>query len=87
MTVQTFKYVLVTPARNEALLIEQTIQCVVAQTLRPTVWVVVSDGSTDETDEIVRRYLKDHSWMQLVRMPERRDRHFAGEGAVLQCRV
>src|ERR1700752_2258112 len=79
MAIQPLKYVLVTPARNEARYIEQTIQSVIAQTVRPGVWIVVSDGSTDGTDEIVERYLKDHSWMQLVRMPERRDRHFGGK--------
>ena len=41
-------YVLVTPARNEAAFIEQTITSVEKQTLLPLVWVVVSDGSTDE---------------------------------------
>ena len=52
----TLSYVLITPARNEAAFIEQTIQSVVAQTVRPMKWVIVSDGSTDGTDEIVRRY-------------------------------
>ena len=79
MTIQIPKYALVTPARNEARFIEQTIQSVVAQTIRPIVWIVVSDGSTDETDAIVGRYLEMHSWIQLVRMPERRDRHFAAK--------
>jgi poly-beta-1,6-N-acetyl-D-glucosamine synthase len=79
MAIQPLKYVLVTPARNEARYIEQTIQSVIAQTVRPVVWIIVSDGSTDGTDEIVERYLKDHSWIQLVRTPERRDRNFAGK--------
>jgi glycosyltransferase involved in cell wall biosynthesis len=79
VTTQPLKYALVTPARNEERFIEQTIQAVVAQTLLPAVWALVSDGSTDQTEEIVRRYLKDYSWMQLVRMPERRDRHFAAK--------
>jgi glycosyltransferase involved in cell wall biosynthesis len=48
-------YVLVTPARNEVQFIELTIQSVVAQTMRPLKWVIVSDGSTDGTDEIVSR--------------------------------
>ncbi len=50
------EYVLITPARNEAAFIEQTLQSVVAQTVLPKRWVVVSDGSTDATDEIVRKY-------------------------------
>lgn len=73
------KYVLVTPARNEARYIELTIQSVVAQTARPKRWVIVSDGSTDATDDIVKKYATEHEWIQLVRMPERRERHFAGK--------
>ena len=72
-------YVLITPARNEAALIEQTIQSVVSQTVLPRKWVIVSDGSTDGTDDIVKMYLGRHPWMELVRMPEHRDRHFAAK--------
>ena len=72
-------YVLVTPARNEEAHIEKTIRSVVSQTLPPKKWVIVSDGSTDRTDEIVGKYLKDNPWMELVRMPERRERTFAAK--------
>lgn len=72
-------YVLITPARNEAAFIELTIKSVVNQTVRPTRWIIVSDGSADGTDEIVTRYLADNPWMELVRMPERRERNFAGK--------
>jgi glycosyltransferase involved in cell wall biosynthesis len=72
-------YVLITPARNEARFIELTIKSVVAQTVRPIKWVVVSDGSTDGTDDIVRKYAAENPWIELVRMPERRERHFAGK--------
>lgn len=72
-------YVLITPARNEASFIELTIKSVVAQTARPLKWVIVSDGSTDGTDDIVRAYASRHSWIELTRMPERRERHFAGK--------
>jgi glycosyltransferase involved in cell wall biosynthesis len=50
-----------------------------AQTLRPLRWVIVSDGSTDGTDEIVGKYTAVHDWIRLVRMPERRERNFAGK--------
>ena len=60
-------------------MIEQTIQAVVAQTARPEKWVIVSDGSTDGTDDIVRKYVSVHSWIELVRTPERVERHFAGK--------
>ncbi|HTA24088.1 MAG TPA: glycosyltransferase family 2 protein [Terriglobales bacterium] len=79
MTTQNFTYVLITPARNEADLIEQTIQSVISQTVLPRKWVIVSDGSTDGTDEIVRKYLADYPWMELVRMPERTERHFGAK--------
>jgi len=73
------KYVLITPARNEAQFIALTLKSVVSQTIRPLKWVIVSDGSTDGTDEIVSRYLADNPWIELVRMPERRERNFAGK--------
>ncbi len=82
MKAQELTYVLITPARNEEGFIEQTIRSVVSQTVRPRKWVIVSDGSTDGTDDIVKEYLADHKWMELVRMPERKDRHFA---AKVQC--
>ena len=72
-------YMLITPARNEAEFIEFTIKSMVAQTIRPTKWVIVSDGSTDGTDEIVKRYLPEHPWIELIRMPAREERHFAGK--------
>lgn len=76
---RTLSYVLVTPARNEAAFIAQTISSVVAQTVRPSKWIIVSDGSTDGTDEIVQCYASRHDWIELVRMPERRDRQFAAK--------
>ena len=74
-----YAYVLVTPARNEANFIEETIKSVISQTVRPIRWVIASDGSTDGTDEIVRKYAAQHDWIELVRMPERKERHFAGK--------
>jgi poly-beta-1,6-N-acetyl-D-glucosamine synthase len=80
-TRKSLSYVLITPARNEALNIERLILSVVRQTVLPTRWVIVSDGSTDGTDEIVEGYLGKHPWILFLRMPERRDRHFAAKVA------
>jgi poly-beta-1,6-N-acetyl-D-glucosamine synthase len=80
-------YVLVTPARNEAQFIESTIQAVVRQTVKPLKWAIVSDGSTDGTDEIVSRYAAEHAWIELVRMPERTERHFAGKATAVRAGV
>jgi poly-beta-1,6-N-acetyl-D-glucosamine synthase len=72
-------YVLITPARNEEAYIEKTIRSVVSQTVRPEKWVVVSDASTDRTDELVKHYMPDNPWIELIRMPEHRDRQFAAK--------
>jgi len=72
-------YVLITPARNEAQYIELTLQSMAAQTYRPLKWVIVSDGSIDGTDEIVCKYTKANPWIELLRMPERAERSFAGK--------
>jgi poly-beta-1,6-N-acetyl-D-glucosamine synthase len=72
-------YVIITPARNEAQFIELTLRSVIAQTIRPLKWVIVSDGSTDGTDEIVLKYSAQHDWIELIRMPERAERNFAGK--------
>jgi poly-beta-1,6-N-acetyl-D-glucosamine synthase len=82
MSSQMLSYVLVTAARNEEDLLEQTIQSVVSQTVLPLKWAIVSDGSTDRTDEIVASYAAKHPWIVLVRMPDVRDRSFA---AKVQC--
>lgn len=72
-------YVAITPARNEAAYIELTIKSFLAQSVRPLRWIIVSDGSTDGTDDIVRKYSVLHPWIELLRMPERKERHFAGK--------
>jgi glycosyltransferase involved in cell wall biosynthesis len=73
------EYVLITPARNEETFIRQTIESVVSQTILPVKWVIVSDGSTDRTDDIVKEYTVKYKWIELIRMPERTERHFAGK--------
>jgi glycosyltransferase involved in cell wall biosynthesis len=79
------RYVLITAARNEASLIEDTIRSVIAQTVRPVKWVIVSDGSTDRTDGIVKRHAAQHDWIELVRMPEHADRQFAAKVRALRA--
>ena len=79
VAVTTPAYVLITPARNESQFIELTIKSVTAQTVRPTKWVIVSDGSTDGTDDIVRNCVVQHDWIELVRLPEHSQRSFAGK--------
>jgi len=79
MPPSSLKYAIITPARNEEALIGGTIKAVAAQTVKPAKWVIVSDGSTDRTDEIVKQYAERYDWIQLWRMPEHRDRQFAAK--------
>ena len=72
-------YVLVTPARNEAAHIGATLESVIAQTVRPLRWVIVDDGSTDGTAEVVTTHAQGQDWIELLRMPPRAAREFAGK--------
>lgn len=72
-------YVLITPARNEEALIGKTIDSVIHQTVRPLKWMIVDDGSTDKTSEIVSRYLRLYPWIELLQRPQRVERTFAGK--------
>jgi poly-beta-1,6-N-acetyl-D-glucosamine synthase len=72
-------YVLVTAAYNEDKLIEQTICSIIAQTVHPLKWVIVSDGSTDRTDEIVKVYISSAPFIQLYRNTEDHPRNFTAQ--------
>ncbi len=79
------RYALITPARNEQDFIDETIRSVIAQSTHPVAWLIVSDGSTDATDEIVMRHADDHDWISLLRMPESRDRTFAAKATAFNA--
>jgi glycosyltransferase involved in cell wall biosynthesis len=76
---RAMKYVLITPARNEETFIAETLDSVVAQTVLPERWVIIDDGSTDQTAEIVERYAKRYPWIELVRRVQDPDRSFASK--------
>ncbi len=75
----TGSYVLVTAAYNEEKHIERTIQSVIAQTVLPRKWVIVSDGSTDRTDEIVQRYAQANPFITLSRITEEHPRNCSAQ--------
>jgi poly-beta-1,6-N-acetyl-D-glucosamine synthase len=69
-------YVIVTPAHNEEAFIEKTITSMVAQTVKPVKWVIVNDGSTDRTAEIVDRYASQFDFIQSVSLRRGEGRDF-----------
>jgi poly-beta-1,6-N-acetyl-D-glucosamine synthase len=72
-------YVLITPCRNEEAFIQKTLDSVVQQTFLPLKWVIVNDGSTDKTASIIEQYTARYNWIELVNLPPRKERHFAGK--------
>lgn len=73
------KYILITAARNEEAFISRTLDSVIAQTQVPERWVIVDDGSSDRTAEIVEERVKKFPWITLVRNPKREGRNFAAK--------
>jgi glycosyltransferase involved in cell wall biosynthesis len=65
------RLLLVTPARNEAVHLERTIQAVAAQTRLPDLWLVVDDGSSDATPEILERWAAQLPFLRVLRAPQR----------------
>jgi len=61
-------YVLISAVRNEEKLIHYPMESVLSQTCMPIKWVVVSDGSTDETDKILRQYENRSDFIQFLRL-------------------
>ncbi len=74
-------YLVISPVRNEAEYIEMTIQSMIAQTIQPVAWVIVSDGSTDATEPIVQKYALVHPWIKLVCRQDRGHRQ-RGKGVI-----
>jgi glycosyltransferase involved in cell wall biosynthesis len=64
-------YVIITPARNEARYLRRTIVSVAAQTHRPAEWLIVDDGSSDDTAEIAHIAAAEHPWIRVIRMSDR----------------
>lgn len=72
------RLLVISPVRDEAAFLQQTIDSMVAQTVRPKVWMIVDDGSKDETPEIVERAAAKHPWIRLHRRKDRGVRHVGG---------
>lgn len=65
------RYLLVSPCRNEADYMRKTLDSVVAQSVTPAKWVIVDDGSTDATPDILAEYAAAHDWIEVVTKPNR----------------
>jgi biofilm PGA synthesis N-glycosyltransferase PgaC len=77
MNMRSTKYVVITPVRDEEEFIAATIESMIRQTIRPHEWVIVDDGSKDNTATIIKDYADRYPW---IRMVNRKDRGFRKSG-------
>jgi poly-beta-1,6-N-acetyl-D-glucosamine synthase len=61
------KYVVITPAKNEAKFISFTISSIINQSIKPIKWIIVDDGSTDHTYELVKESIHNYDWIEVVK--------------------
>jgi glycosyltransferase involved in cell wall biosynthesis len=72
------RYAVVSPVRDEAAYLRETIDALVGQTVRPASWIIVDDGSTDDTHTIAREAAESHAWIQVHRRADRGVRKVGG---------
>ena len=72
------KYVVVTAARNEAAYIENTITSLTAQTELPMKWIIINDGSSDDTGKLADKAAAEHDWIQVIHREDRGFRKVGG---------
>ena len=70
--------VIISPVRDESKYLRLTMDSMVAQTVRPVEWILVDDGSTDATPDIVREYAEKYPFIRLVPRQDRGFRKLGG---------
>ena len=80
-SVRVGSYVLISPCRDEAQFMRQTLDSVIAQSIRPAKWIIIDDGSTDATPQILAEYRASHPWIEVLVRPDR-GRRSVGPGVV-----
>lgn len=71
-------YCLITPARDEAQYARRTLESIVRQSVLPSLWVIVDDGSKDETPEILKEYAEKYEWIRVIKRVDRGTRKLGG---------
>jgi glycosyltransferase involved in cell wall biosynthesis len=72
------RYCLITPVRDEAQYAQRTLDAVARQTVRPALWILIDDGSTDATPRILEAFARQHDWVRIVRRENRGYRKLGG---------
>jgi biofilm PGA synthesis N-glycosyltransferase PgaC len=75
------RYIIISPVRNEEAYLPNTVQAIIEQTIRPMAYILVDDGSTDRTSEIIKQASQDNPWIHYVGRPDRGERK-VGPGVI-----
>src|SRR5215470_15970571 len=81
MDIKNISYVVVTPVRDEEEYLPLTFQSILSQTIRPTEWVIVNDGSKDGTGRLIDEYAAQYPWIKAVHRKDRGHRKW-GAGII-----
>lgn len=63
-------YIMATPVKNEEENLPELITSVGSQKIKPTLWVIVDDGSTDKSSDIINKASQQYNWIKTVRLKE-----------------
>lgn len=75
-------YVIITPVKNESEYIRYTLDSIVNQTILPKKWIIVDDGSTDNTMDIIKEYCEKHNWIELLTKDTKEEKRMGGSKVV-----
>jgi glycosyltransferase involved in cell wall biosynthesis len=78
---RNYRYVLISACRDEAAFLRQTLDSVIAQSIRPAKWVIVDDGSTDSTPQTLAEYQAKYDWIEVITRSNR-GRRSVGPGVI-----
>jgi len=76
-----YRYIIITPVRDEESCIKLTVKSIINQTQKPILWIIVDDGSTDDTGRILDHYANQYDWIRVVHR-ENRGYRAAGSGVI-----
>ncbi|HEY8750500.1 MAG TPA: glycosyltransferase family A protein [Tepidisphaeraceae bacterium] len=78
MSPPTRKYALITPCRDESKYARRTLESIIAQSVQPALWIIVDDGSHDQTPEILAEYAAKYRFIKVIRREDRGFRKLGG---------
>lgn len=62
-------YILITPVNNEEKTLSNVIESVIKQTKKPALWLIIDDGSTDNSPKIIKNFMSQHDWIKTIHLP------------------